>query len=71
MDLNYVLSDLSINERIEARRRDAGALHYGTGSAMVAMIGRSAVVLSRAADRVAAWANGNSEIRTGTARGAF
>jgi hypothetical protein len=38
---------------------------------MVAMIGRSAVVLSRAADRVAAWANGNSEIRTGTARGAF
>lgn len=71
MDLNYILTDLFIDERIDSRRRDAGALQRGTGSAIVAIIGRSATALARAANRVAGWADGNSDLRTGTPRGAF
>lgn len=71
MDLNYLMSDLSINEQIQSRLRDAGALQGGTGSPIVAIIGRSAAALGHAMERIAAWANGTSEIHTGTPRGAF
>jgi len=71
MDLNYILTPLFIDERIESRRRDAGALQYGTGSPIVAIIGRSATALARAANRVAGWADGNSELRPGASRAAF
>lgn len=71
MDLNYILTDLFIDERIQSRRNDAGALRHGTGSPIVAIIGRSANALARVANRVAGWADGNSDLHPGASRVAF
>jgi X-X-X-Leu-X-X-Gly heptad repeat protein len=68
MDLNYALTDLFIAERIASRRQDAGALRDGTGSPIVAIIGRGADGISRVAGQVARWADGSSELRAGAAR---
>lgn len=63
MDLNSLFlqehRDAFITERLESRQ----LYRPGTGSPVVAMIGKAASVLRRAATRIEAWSKGNSDAR--------
>lgn len=63
MDLNAMFlqehSDAYIASRLESRR----LYRPGTGSPVVAMIGKSAAALRRIATGVEAWSKGNSDAR--------
>lgn len=63
MDLNSMLlrehRDAFIAARLESRRM----YRPGTGSPVVAMIGKAAAGLRRAATRIEAWSKGNPDAR--------
>lgn len=63
MDLNSLLlqehRDAYIADRLESRQQ----YRPGTGSPVVAMIGKAASVMRRAATRIEAWSKGNSDAR--------
>lgn len=61
MEQNYLVTGYVARERIASCQHDALPVHHGTASSIIAIIGRSAHAISRAADHVARWAEGAPE----------